>query len=157
MDRREHSVEIREFKEYGLDKTAIKFNSLKLLDDYLGWGHPYSGGIIRKSRHDLIRNKFILHDLSEPHKWYIVWKFEGKIVATDKDIENFYTGRRYKRKIPGLIASPHRMSRKELNQALERKKRRSALLIAIDEKYGGVENAEGTPELEELRQMIGAK
>lgn len=48
------------------------------------------------------------------------------------------------------------MSRKELNQALERKKRRSALLIAIDEKYGGIENAEGTPELEELRQMIGA-
>ena len=48
------------------------------------------------------------------------------------------------------------MSRKELNQALERKKRRSALLIAIDEKYGGVENAEGTPEHEKLRQMIGA-
>lgn len=156
MDRREHSVEIREFKEYGLDKTAIKFNSLKLLDDYLGWPHSYSGGIIRKSRHDLIRNKFILHDLSEPHKWYIVWKFEGKIVATDKDIENFYTGHRYNRKVPGIVAHAPKMSRKELNQALERKKRRSALLIAIAEKYGGVENAEGTWELKELRDMIGA-
>lgn len=156
MDSREHSVEIREFKEYGLDKTAIKFNSLKLLDDYLGWPHSYSGGIIRKSRHDLIRNKFILYDLSEPHKWYIVWKFEGKIVATDKDIENFYTGHRYNRKVPDIVAHVPKMSRKELNQARERKRKRRRLLLLIDVKYGGIDKAEDTPELEELRQMIGA-
>lgn len=86
MSNQGHEVEIREFKEDGLDDTTLKFSSLKQLDDYLGWPHSYSGGIIRKSRHDLIRNKFILHDLSEPHKWYIVWKFEGKIVATEMEI-----------------------------------------------------------------------
>lgn len=37
MDRRERSVEIREFKEDGLDDTTLKFSSLKQLDDYLGW------------------------------------------------------------------------------------------------------------------------
>lgn len=34
MDRRERSVEIREFKEDGLDDTTLKFSLLKQLDDY---------------------------------------------------------------------------------------------------------------------------
>lgn len=48
------------------------------------------------------------------------------------------------------------MSRKELNQALERKRKRRRLLLLIDVKYGGIDHAEGTWELKELRDMIGA-
>lgn len=38
----------------------------------------------------------------------------------------------------------------------ERKRKRRRLLLLIDVKYGGIANAEGTWELKELRDMIGA-
>lgn len=50
-----------------------------------------------------------------------------------------------------------RLTPEELKQAQERKRERRRLLLLIDVKYGGIDHAEGTPELEELRQMIGAK
>ena len=45
----------------------------------------------------------------------------------------------------------------DLKQARERKRKHRRLLLLIDVKYGGIDKAEGTPKLEELRQMIGAK
>lgn len=158
MDRRERSVEIREFKEDGLDDTTLKFSSLKQLDDYLGWYRSYSGSIIQKSKHDVLRYKYIIHDTKEPRVYYIIWKIDGRIVVTDEDVKRFYTGKMYKKKktyMPMPIKIP-RLTPEELKQAQERKRERRRLLLLIDVKYGGIENAEGTPELEELRQMIGA-
>lgn len=156
MDRRERSVEIREFKEDGLDDTTLKFSSLKQLDDYLGWYRSYSGSIIQKSKHDVLRYKYIIHDTKEPRVYYIIWKIDGRIVVTDEDIKRFYTGKMYKKKKTYMPIKIPKLSREDIYEAQERQKQRRRLLLLIDVKYGGIDHAEGTPELEELRQMIGA-
>lgn len=157
MDSREHSVEIREFKEDGLDDTTLKFSSLKQLDDYLGWYRSYSGTIIQKSKHGYLRYKYIIHDTKEPHVYYLVWKIDGRIVATDDDVKRFYIGKMHKKKKSFMPIKVPRLTPEDLKQARERKRKRRRLLLLIDVKYGGIDKAEGTPELEELRQMIGAK
>ena len=157
MDRRRrgHQVEIREFVQGGLDEDSITFTSFKMLDDFLHSGYQYSNSIERQSKTNQITNRFILHSFDEPKRYYIIWKVDGEIMPTNSDIRRFSVGNFYKKRKSSVKPIP-KMSRKELNEALERKKRRSALLIAIDEKYGGIENAEGTWELKELRDMIGA-
>lgn len=156
MSNQGHEVEIREFKEDGLDDTTLKFSSLKQLDDYLGWYRSYSGSIIQKSKHGYLRYKYIIHDTKEPRVYYLVWKIDGRIVATDEDVKRFYTGKMYKKKKTYVPIKVPRLTPEELKQAQERQKHRRRLLLLIDVKYGGIENAEGTPELEELRQMMGA-
>lgn len=49
-----------------------------------------------------------------------------------------------------------RLTPEELKQAQERKRERRRLLLLIDVKYGGIENAEGSWELNKFREMIGA-
>lgn len=156
MPNQGHEVEIREFKEYGLDDTTLKFSSLKQLDDYLGWYRSYSGSIIQKSKHGYLRYKYIIHDTKEPHVYYLVWKIDGRIVATNEDVKRFYTGKMYKKKKSYVPIKVPKLTPEELNQARERKRKRRRLLLLIDVKYGGIENAEGTWELKELRDMIGA-
>ncbi len=156
MPNQGHEVEIREFKEYGLDDTALKFSSLKQLDNYLGWYRPYSGTIIQKSKHGYLRYKYIIHDTKEPHVYYLVWKIDGRIVATNEDVKRFYTGKIYKKKKSYVPIKVPRLTPEELNQARERKRKRRRLLLLIDVKYGGVEKAEGSWELKQLRDMIGA-
>lgn len=156
MDRREHSVEIREFKEDGLDDTTLKFNSLKQLDDYLGWYRPYSGTIIQKSKHGYLRYKYIIHDTKEPRVYYLVWKIDGRIVATDDDVKRFYTGKVHKKKKSYVPIKVPRLTPENLKQARERKRKRRRLLLLIDVKYGGIANAEGPWELKKLREMMGA-
>lgn len=156
MDRRERSVEIREFKEDGLDDTTLKFSSLKQLDDYLGWYRSYSGSIIQKSKHDVLRYKYIIHDTKEPRVYYIIWKIDGRIVATDEDVKRFYTGKMYKKKKTYMPIKIPRLTPEELKQAQERKRERRRLLLLIDVKYGGIDHAEGSWELKKLREMIGA-
>lgn len=47
--------------------------------------------------------------------------------------------------------------KKSKEQLMLEKQRRRHLLLLIDVKYGGLDKTEGTPELEELRELIGAK
>lgn len=49
------------------------------------------------------------------------------------------------------------IGKKSKEQLMLEKQRRRHLLLTIDVKYGGLDKAEGTPELEELRELIGAK
>lgn len=156
MPNQGHKVEIREFKEYGLDDTTLKFSSLKQLDDYLGWYRSYSGTIIQKSKHGYLRYKYIIHDTREPRVYYLVWKIDGRIVATDEDVKRFYTGKMHKKKKSYVPIKVPRLTPEELKQAQERKRERRRLLLLIDVKYGGIENAEGSWELKQLRDMIGA-
>lgn len=140
-----------------IDDTTLKFSSLKQLDDYLGWWHrSYSGSIIQKSKHGYLRYKYIIHDTKEPRVYYLVWKIDGRIVATDEDVKRFYTGKMYKKKKSYMPIKIPKLSREDIYEAQERQKQRRRLLLLIDVKYGGIDHAEGTQELEELRQMIGA-
>lgn len=47
--------------------------------------------------------------------------------------------------------------KKSREQLFLEKERRRHLLLVIDTKYGSVDKAEGSQELEELRELIGAK
>lgn len=49
------------------------------------------------------------------------------------------------------------LSSESREQLLLEKERRRHLLLEIDTKYGDIDKAEGSPELEELRELIGAK
>ena len=51
------------------------------------------------------------------------------------------------------LTAPPKKSKEQLH--LE-KLRRQKLLLEIDTKYGDIDKAEGSPELEELRKLIGA-
>ena len=51
------------------------------------------------------------------------------------------------------LTAPPKKSKEQLH--LE-KLRRQKLLLEIDTKYGDIVKAEGSPELEELRKLIGA-
>lgn len=156
MSNQGHEVEIREFKEDGLDDTTLKFNSLKQLDDYLGWYRSYSGSIIQKSKHDVLRYKYIIHDTKEPRVYYIIWKIDGRIVVTDEDVKRFYTGKMYKKKKTYMPIKIPKLSREDIYEAQERQKQRRRLLLLIDVKYGGIDHAEGSWELKKLREMMGA-
>lgn len=156
MPNQGHEVEIREFKEDGLDDTTLKFSSLKQLDDYLGWYRSYSGTIIQKSKHGYLRYKYIIHDTREPRVYYLVWKIDGRIVATDEDVKRFYIGKMHKKKKSFMPIKVPRLTPEDLKQARERKRKRRRLLLLIDVKYGGIANAEGTWELKKFREMIGA-
>ena len=156
MSNQGHEVEIREFKEDGLDDTTLKFSSLKQLDDYLGWYRSYSGSIIQKSKHGYLRYKYIIHDTKEPRVYYLVWKIDGRIVVTDEDIKRFYTGKMYKNKKTYMPIKIPKLSREDIYEAQERQKQRRRLLLLIDVKYGGIDHAEGSWELKKLREMIGA-
>lgn len=46
--------------------------------------------------------------------------------------------------------------KKSKEQLMLEKQRRLHLLLTIDVKYGGLDKAEGSPELEELRELVGA-
>lgn len=47
--------------------------------------------------------------------------------------------------------------KKSREQLLWEKERRRHLLLEIDTKYGDIDKAEGSPELEEFKELIGAK
>lgn len=156
---KEYDIEIKELKKDGLDKASFKFTSYKMLDDFLGRFENYSMVVVRRSVTRERKGRFVLRaDNKDDRRFYIIWKINGKRIASDEDVQNFYFDHSNfvdEAKVSLKPVKP--LNDEQLKEAFERKRDRGELLMLKDAKYGDIEHAEGSPELEEYRKMIGIK
>lgn len=157
--RQGYSVEIRELTKNGPAEKTIIFPSYLVLDNFLDRRIGYTYDIIKKSRMGQRTDKFIVSSTGEHHrrhgKFYAILKVNDEEVAGKKEIDAFYKTHR-SNGFQQAVKKPKRFTREMMQKAHEQKMERRHLLLTIDAKYGGIDKAEGTPELEELRELVGA-
>lgn len=158
--RQGYSLEILELTRTGPVKETRRFPSYIVLDNFLDRRIGYTYGILKKSRMGKRTDKYIVSSTGEHHRrhgtFYVVLKVNDKEVAGKKEIDDFYKTHR-SNGFQQAGKKPKRFTREMMQKAHERKLERRHLLLTIDVKYGGIDKAEGTPELEELRELIGVK
>lgn len=154
-------VEVKELKEDGISDEPIEFQSYGELDKFLHRQASYTFGVVKKSKEGKRRRKYIISSPTfeygrQAHgTYYVITKINGEKVANEDDVRAFYLS--HPRIYPTAymkLAAPPKKSKEQLRYE---KQRRRHLLLTIDTKYGSVDKAEGSPELEELRKLIGAK
>lgn len=157
--RQGYSVEIRGLTKNGPAEKTIIFPSYLVLDNFLDRRIGYTYDIIKKSRMGQRTDKFIVSSTGEHHrrhgKFYAILKVNDEEVAGKKEIDAFYKTHR-SNGFQQAVKKPKRFTREMMQKVHEQKMKRRHLLLTIDVKYGGIDKAEGTPELEELRELVGA-
>lgn len=152
-------VEIKELKEDGLSDEPIKFASYTELDKFTHRQSGYICAVVKRSKQGKRRRKYIISSPAFEHgrrahgTYYIITKINGKKVAGEDDVRAFYLSHPSYQTAYMKLTAPPKKSKEQLH--LE-KLRRQKLLLEIDTKYGDIVKAEGSPELEELRKLIGA-
>lgn len=152
-------VEIKELKEDGLSDEPIKFASYTELDKFTHRQNGYIYEVIKRSKQGKRKRKYIISSPAFEHgrrvhdTYYVIAKINGEKVADKDDVRAFYLSHPSYRTAYMKLTAPPKKSKEQLH--LE-KLRRQKLLLEIDTKYGDIDKAEGSPELEELRKLIGA-
>lgn len=161
MESSNHSfpVEIKELKEDGLSDEPIKFASYTELDKFTHRQSGYIYEVIKRSKQGKRRRKYIISSPAFEHgrrahgTYYAITNINGKKAADEDDVRAFYLSHpRYQTAYMKLTAPP----KKSKEQLHLEKLRRQKLLLEIDTKYGDIVKAEGSPELEEFRELVGA-
>lgn len=153
-------VEIKELKEDGLSDEPIKFASYTELDKFTHRQRGYIYEVIKRSKQGKRKRKYVIsspsfqHGRKENSVYYIITKVNYKQVANIDDVRAFYMSHPSYQVVYTKYTERPKKSREQL---LLEKERRRHLLLVIDTKYDSVDKAEGSPELEELRKLIGAK
>lgn len=159
--RQGYSLEILELTRTGPVKETRRFPSYIVLDNFLDRRIGYTYDILKKSRMGKRTDKYIVSSTGEHHRrhgtFYVVLKVNDKEVAGKKEIDAFYQTHS-RNGFQEVVKKPklHRLTKETLEKAHEQKMKRRHLLLTIDVKYGGIDKAEGTPELEEFRELVGA-
>lgn len=153
-------VEVKELKEDGISDEPIEFPSYGELNKFLHRQPSYTSTVVRKSKEGKRKRKYIIsspsfqHGRKENSVYYIITKVNHKQVANMDDVRAFYMSHpSYQAGYTKYTERP----KKSREQLLLEKERRRHLLLVIDTKYGSIDKAEGSPELEEFRELIGAK
>lgn len=152
-------VEIKELKADGLSDEPIKFASYTELDKFTHRQSGYIYAAIKRSKQGKRKRKYIISSPAFEHgrrahgTYYIITKINGEKVADKDDVRAFYLSHPSYQTAYMKLTAPPKKSKEQLH--LE-KLRRQRLLLEIDTKYGDIDKAEGSPELEELRKLIGA-
>ena len=152
-------VEIKELKEDGLSDEPIKFASYTELDKFTHRQSGYIYAVIKRSKQGKRKRKYIISSPAFEYgrrahgTYYVITRINGKKVAGEDDVRAFYLSHPSYQTAYMKLTSPPKKSKEQLH--LE-KLRRQRLLLEIDTKYGDIDKAEGSPELEELRKLIGA-
>lgn len=160
QNRNGFSVEIKELKEDGLSDEPIKFASYTELDKFTHRQSGYIYEVIKRSKDGKRKRKYVISSPRFQHGrrkensvYYIITKVNHKQVANMDDVRAFYMSHpSYQAGYAKYTGRP----KKSREQLLLEKERRRHLLLEIDTKYGDIDKAEGSPELEELRKLIGA-
>lgn len=153
-------VEMKELKEDGLSDETLKFPSYREVDKFVHRGENYVYGIVKKSKQGLRKRKYIISSPTfqygrQAHAtYYIITKINHKQATDMSDVKAFYLSHPSYQDGYLKAKAPKKKSKEQL---MLEKQRRRHLLLLIDVKYGGLDKAEGSPELEELRELIGAK
>lgn len=152
-------VEIKELKEDGLSDEPIKFASYTELNKFTHRQSGYICQVIKTSKQGKRRRKYIIsspsfqHGRKENSVYYIITKVNHTQVTNMDDVRAFYMSHPSYQAGYAKYAERPKKSREQL---LWERERRRHLLLVIDTKYDSVDKAEGSPELEELRKLIGA-
>ena len=152
-------VEIKELKEDGISDEPIKFASYTELDKFTHRQSGYIYAVVKRSKQGKRRRKYIISSPAFEHgrrahgTYYAITKINGKKAADEDDVRAFYLSHPSYQTAYMKLTAPPKKSKEQLH--LE-KLRRQKLLLEIDTKYGDIVKAEGSPELEELRKLIGA-
>lgn len=115
--------------------------------------------VIKRTKQGKRKRKYIISSPAFEHgrrahgTYYIITKINGEKVADEDDVRAFYLSHPSYQTAYMKLTAPPKKSKEQLH--LE-KLRRQKLLLEIDTKYGDIDKAEGSPELEELRKLIGA-
>lgn len=153
-------VEIKELKADGLSSESREFPSFQELDRFVHRKLGYTYEAVKRSKDGKRKSKYVIsspsfqHGRKENSVYYIITKVNHKQVANMDDVRAFYMSH------PSYQASYTKCTerpKKSREQLLWEKERRRHLLLVINAKYDSVDKAEGSPELEELRKLIGAK
>lgn len=159
QNRNGFSVEIKELKEDGISDEPIEFVSYSELDKFVHRQNGYVYQVIRTSKQGKRKRKYIISSPTFQYgtevngTYYIITKINHKQVATMGDVRAFYLSHPSYQGGYMKVKAPQKKSKEQL---MLEKQRRRHLLLLIDVKYGGLDKAEATPELEELRELVGA-
>lgn len=151
-------VEMKELKEDGLSDETLKFPSYREVDKFVHRGENYVYGIVKKSKQGLRKRKYIISSPTFQYgrrvhdTYYVIAKINGEKVTDFDDVKTFYLSHPSYQTAYMKLTAPPKKSKEQLRYE---KQRRRHLLLTIDVKYGGLDKAEGTPELEELRELMG--
>lgn len=153
-------VEIKELKADGLSSESREFPSFQELDRFVHRKLGYTYATVKRSKDGKRKIKYVIsspsfqHGRKENSVYYIITKVNHKQVTSIDDVRAFYMSQpSYQAGYTKYTERP----KKSREQLLLEKERRRHLLLVIDTKYGDIDEAEGSPELEELRELIGAK
>lgn len=153
-------VEIKELKADGLSSESREFPSFQELDRFVHRKLGYTYEAVKSSKDGKRKSKYVIsspsfqHGRKENSVYYIITKVNHKQVTSMDDVRAFYMSHSsYQADYTKYTERP----KKSREQLLLEKERRRHLLLVIDAKYDSVDKAEGSPELEELRKLIGAK
>ena len=152
-------VEMKELKEDGLSNETLKFPSYREIDKFVHRGENYVYGIVKKSKQGLRKRKYIISSPTFQYgrevngTYYIITKINHKQVTDMSDVKAFYLSHPSYQDGYMKAKAPQKKSK---DQLMLEKQRRRHLLLLIDVKYGDIDKAEGSPDLEELRELIGA-
>lgn len=152
-------VEMKELKEDGLSDEPIKFASYTELDKFTHRQSGYIYEVIKRSKQGKRKRKYIISSPAFEHgrrvhgTYYIITKINGEKAAGEDDVRAFYLSHPSYQTAYMKLTAPPKKSKEQLRYE---KQRRRHLLLVIDTKYGSIDKAEGSPELEELRELVGA-
>lgn len=157
-----HTLVIQELTEHGPAKETVQFRSYYTLDAFLGRNIGYVRQCIerglktRNARN--MKRRFILESARLPKKFYLLISDNDMPLAQTRDITAFYDRHKFNHNYEPIYAGPQQknLTPEQLKEKKAESLQRAELLRSIEIKYGGIDHAEGTPELNKLRELLGA-
>ena len=152
-------VEIKELKADGLSSESREFPSFQELDSFVHRKLGYTYETVKRSKDGKRKRKYVISSPAFEHgrrahgTYYAITKINGKKAAGEDDVRAFYLSHPSYQTAYMKLTAPPKKSKEQLHLEKLRRQRR---LLEIDTKYGDIDKAEGSPELEELRKLIGA-
>lgn len=130
------SVTIAKILQTRVSDVEHRCEPLYVASRYIGREGTYVAGKIQKGKH-------IMQAASG--NWWAITRIDDQPVNLDKELEEFFASDAAKKNIKPA-PSPEAKAK--------RRRRIKYLLLLIDAKYGGIDQADNTPELLELRDLV---
>lgn len=143
------NISIKKLLSTGPYEHSMDFSNSRMLSNFLG--RKYTNRVSAA-----IRNKqYIITDTLK--NYYVITSYNGIEVHADKEIQNFYDNHVWKNGMalfqkPLVMPTQEQIKENKIRHAKVRK-----LLLLIQVKYDGVNNAEGTKEFSELQKLLNAE
>ena len=133
------SVTIAKILQTKVSDVEHRCEPLCVASRYIGRSRTYVADKIRKHKH-------IMQAASG--NWWAITRIDDQPVNLDKELEEFFASNAAKKNSLNIKTAPSPEAK------AKRRRRIKYLLLLIDAKYGGIDQADNTPELLELRDLV---